>query len=128
MGKADVIPEVVIGDPWIPVLQTSGGRARRMCGGPAFAGMTNMNVIDRFKSAHLYVITCSPKDGPKGYEGMVRAACEGGADIVQFRDKLITGRERYRVAARLRKICQEFGVLFIVNDALEVALAVEADG
>jgi thiamine-phosphate pyrophosphorylase len=59
---------------------------------------------------------------------MVRAACQGGADIVQFRDKLITGRERYAAAARLLKICRESRVLFIVNDALEVALAVGADG
>src|ERR1700687_1450585 len=87
-----------------------------------------MALIDRFISSQLYVITCPPKDGPDGYERMVRAACEGGADVVQFRDKLITVRERYRVAARLRKICQDAGVLFIVNDALEVALAVGADG
>ena len=63
-----------------------------------------------------------------GYEAMVRAACEGGADIIQFRDKLITGRERYTVAAKLLKICRAANVLFIVNDAIEVALAVEADG
>jgi len=58
----------------------------------------------------------------------VRAACEGGADVIQFRDKLITGRERYSAAAKLLKICRQFGVLFIVNDALEVALAIAADG
>ena len=55
----------------------------------------NERMIDQFKSAPLYVITCPPKEGPCGYEAMVRAACEGGADILQFRDKLITGRERY---------------------------------
>ncbi len=100
-----------------------------------------MNVIERFNQAHLYVITCPPNEGPTGYEAMVRAACEGGADIVQFRDKMLgsdpmlkrgltpaVDKERYRIAARLRKICHSFGVLFIVNDALEVALAVEADG
>ena len=59
---------------------------------------------------------------------MVEAACAGGADIVQFRDKQIIGRERYQVATRLRAICARHGVLFIVNDTLEVALAVEADG
>jgi thiamine-phosphate pyrophosphorylase len=87
-----------------------------------------MKVIDRFIAARLYAITCPPKGGASGYDAMVRAACEGGADIVQFRDKLITGRERYTVATRLRKICREAGVLFIVNDALEVALTVQADG
>ena len=90
--------------------------------------MGNEALIERFNQARLYVITCPPQSGPDGYEPMVRAACEGGADVLQFRDKWITGKERYRVAARLRRICRDFGVLFIVNDALEVALAVEADG
>jgi thiamine-phosphate pyrophosphorylase len=90
--------------------------------------MGNEALIERFNQARLYVITCPPKEGPDGYEPMVRAACEGGADVVQFRDKLITGKERYRVAARLRNICRDAGVIFIVNDALEVALAVGADG
>jgi thiamine-phosphate pyrophosphorylase len=89
---------------------------------------TNQSVLDRFAKAVIYVITCPPKNGPEGYEAMVRAACQGGADIIQFRDKLVTGRERYTVAGRLRKICRDAGVLFIVNDALEVALAVGADG
>src|SRR5882672_8307044 len=90
--------------------------------------MGNEALIERFNQARLYVITCPPKSGPDGYEPMVRSACEGGADIVQFRDKLVTGKERYMVAGRLRKICRDFGVLFIVNDALEVALTVAADG
>ena len=88
----------------------------------------NESVVDRFNKSVLYVITCPPKEGPGGYEAMVRAACEGGADVIQFRDKLITGKERYSAAARLLKICRQMGVLFIVNDALEVALAIAADG
>ena len=90
--------------------------------------MGNEALIERFNQAQLYAITCAPKEGPQGYERMVRAACEGGADVIQFRDKLITGKDRYRVAARLRKICGDAHVLFIVNDALEVAMAVAADG
>ena len=90
--------------------------------------MGSQTLIERFDKAQLYVITCPPKNGPDGYESMVRSACQGGADIVQFRDKLVTGKERYTLAGRLRKICRAAGVLFIVNDALEVALAVEADG
>src|SRR4051812_30531435 len=87
-----------------------------------------IGIVNRFLSARLYAITCPPKEGPTGYEAMVRAACAGGADIVQFRDKLITGKERYTVAARLLKICRQAGTLFIVNDALEVAMAIGADG
>jgi thiamine-phosphate pyrophosphorylase len=85
-------------------------------------------VIERFKAARLYAITCLPSDGPSGYPAMVGAACAGGADIIQFRDKEITGRQRYEMAAALRQICARHKVLFIVNDALEVALACGADG
>ena len=52
----------------------------------------NQRVVDQFNRAKLYVITCPPKEGPVGYEPMVRAACEGGADVVQLRDKAsVTG-------------------------------------
>ncbi len=88
----------------------------------------NQRALDQFEKAKLYVITCPPKNGPEDYEAMVRAACEGGADVLQFRDKLITGKQRYAVAARLKKICHQFGTLFIVNDDLAVAIGVEADG
>jgi len=88
----------------------------------------NQRVIDQFEKARLYVITCPPKAGASGYEAMVKAACEGGADVVQLRDKLMTGKERYALAARLKRICRDHGTLFIVNDYLEVAIGVEADG
>ena len=59
---------------------------------------------------------------------MVRAACEGGVDVLQFRDKTLAWKEKFEVAQQLRKICTEFNVLFIVNDATDLALAVQADG
>src|SRR3979411_915516 len=85
------------------------------------------SVLERFKAAGLYVITSSPVTG-KTYESMVEAACQGGADIIQFRDKMLSSKQRYDMAARLRKICSAHKVLFIVNDQLEVALACQADG
>lgn len=97
-------------------------------GEKAIGPMTARSLIERFKEATLYAITCPPPSGPVGYPAMVEDACRGGADIIQFRDKQGTGRERYAMARRLRVICARHQALFIVNDALEVALAVEADG
>jgi thiamine-phosphate pyrophosphorylase len=88
----------------------------------------DMTLTDRFKNALLYAITCPPSGGPGGYDAMVRAACEGGADILQFRGKDLAWKVRYEIAGRLRKICAGFGVLFIVNDATDLALATQADG
>jgi thiamine-phosphate pyrophosphorylase len=87
-----------------------------------------MPLIDSFVAARLYVITCPPPAGAQGYPAMVEAACAGGADVVQFRDKTLNWKGRYEVAGRLRKICQKYNVLFIVNDAVDLALAVQADG
>jgi thiamine-phosphate pyrophosphorylase len=87
-----------------------------------------MKVLDQFNAARLYVITCPPPTGIAGYAPMVEAACVGGADVVQFRDKTLSWKQRYEVASDLRKICRSHGVLFIVNDAVDLALAVQADG
>ena len=84
------------------------------------------SVLERFKAARLYAITTEPVGTT--YERMVEEACSGGADVVQFRDKLLSHKERYEVAARLRAICADHRVLFIINDHLEVALASGADG
>src|SRR4051794_5571263 len=84
------------------------------------------SVIERFKAARLYAITTAPVDTT--YERMAQEACRGGVDVLQFRDKILSHKDRYEVARRLRAICAGYGVLFIVNDHLEVALAADADG
>ena len=89
---------------------------------------SKVSVLERFKAARLYAITTPPSAG-QTYEQMVRSACQGGVDILQFRDKaLAQGRDRFELATRLRVICSEYNVLFIVNDYLEVAMACGADG
>jgi thiamine-phosphate pyrophosphorylase len=87
-----------------------------------------MSLIERFIAARLYAITCPPMAGALGYAEMVEAACAGGADIVQFRDKTLPWKDKYEVAKDLRKICAKYYVLFIVNDATDLALAAQADG
>jgi thiamine-phosphate pyrophosphorylase len=53
---------------------------------------------------------------------------EGGSSCLQYRAKKVPAREQWRVAGILRRICSEAGVLFIVNDRVDLALAVGADG
>jgi thiamine-phosphate pyrophosphorylase len=53
---------------------------------------------------------------------------EGGARVIQLRDKHNKKRELLSVAQRLRELCSQAGVLFIINDYLDLALAVNADG
>jgi len=58
----------------------------------------------------------------------VSAAIRGGASAVQYRNKVAHAAQRLRQAQRLARICREAGALFIVNDTVELAKAVNADG
>ncbi|MGY4691243.1 thiamine phosphate synthase [Salibacterium sp. K-3] len=64
-------------------------------------------------------------------EEALREAVEGGITCFQFREKgtgARTGGERKKLAQRLQLICREAGIPFIVNDDVELALELEADG
>ncbi len=56
------------------------------------------------------------------------AGCEGGATLIQYRDKLSSSLRMYEVAREIRKITRKKGVGLIVNDRLDIAMAVEAEG
>lgn len=55
-------------------------------------------------------------------------AAPRGSVLVQLRDKHRSSREVFALGARLRPLCKERGASFVVNDRLDVALALEADG
>lgn len=76
----------------------------------------------------LYVITESAISNGRTNEFVVREAIKGGAEIIQLREKLWS-REKVRdEAKRLLKICRNNNVLFILNDYVDIALEIEADG
>ncbi len=52
----------------------------------------------------------------------------GGVTMVQLRDKELTGDALLQEARTIRRLCGEFKVPFIINDYVELALAVDADG
>lgn len=55
-------------------------------------------------------------------------AVSGGADVIQLRDKGMTGRDLFVTACEIREITRSAGALFIVNDRIDIALASGADG
>jgi thiamine-phosphate pyrophosphorylase len=71
----------------------------------------------------LYVITADTTTVED-----LASAIRGGASIVQYRDKSNDVSKRLREASAIRVLCAEKGVLFIVNDDVELAASVEADG
>jgi thiamine-phosphate pyrophosphorylase len=91
------------------------------------SGSAAPELRDRLAAARLYVVTAAAHD-PSRVLDMVRAACAGGADVVQLRRKGDDGLETLRLAERCRAVAAAAGVLFVVNDRLDVAMACDADG
>jgi len=58
----------------------------------------------------------------------VAAALRGGARVVQYRNKTASEQLRHKQAARIARLCREAGACFIVNDSIELARQVAADG
>ena len=76
----------------------------------------------------LYVIIDTQTLGFKGEVDAARKAINGGARVIQLRDKQRSKGELLAIAKKLRDLCRKSNVLFIVNDYLDIALASEADG
>ena len=76
----------------------------------------------------LYLVTDRPLSLGRDIEWIVSEAVKGGATVVQLREKDIDTREFIELALKLKPILREAGVPFIINDRLDVALAVDADG
>ncbi len=76
----------------------------------------------------LYVIIDTQALRERSHVEAARQAIRGGAKVIQLRDKARSKKELLPVARGLRDLCTEMGVLFIMNDYLDLALAVDADG
>ncbi|MEI6156866.1 MAG: thiamine phosphate synthase [Atribacterota bacterium] len=76
----------------------------------------------------LYVITDRTIQGVLSTALMVEQAMEGGATVIQLRDKNATSRVFLEEALIIRELTRKTGVSFIVNDRIDIALACGADG
>jgi len=76
----------------------------------------------------LYLIADRRVSGERSVPDLVKAAIEGGLQLVQYREKELPKQDTFRVAQVLRELTQASGVVFIINDDVDLALAVEADG
>jgi len=80
------------------------------------------------RDLQLYVITDSRAAEGRDLVRMVKAAIDGGAEVVQLRDKNLPAKELIKVGLELQDLCRRKDVIFIINDRPDVALAVNSDG
>jgi thiamine-phosphate pyrophosphorylase len=77
---------------------------------------------------NLMLITDRKRTGSHTLLEAVEEALKGGVRAVQVREKDLPSRELYECAYELRKLTTRYGARLIINDRIDIALAVDADG
>ena len=87
-----------------------------------------MNAARPHSLSGLYIILDPSVCPARPLVEVLTSAAEAGASLFQYRNKTASMKEAYVEALALRHAAAKAGVLFIVNDRCDLALAVEADG
>ncbi|UWP58992.1 thiamine phosphate synthase [Ruminococcus gauvreauii] len=76
----------------------------------------------------LYLCTDRELMSTETLEEAVEKAIKGGCTVVQLREKHCSSREFYQAAVNIREITRKYQVPLIINDRVDIALAIDADG
>ncbi|WP_448601514.1 thiamine phosphate synthase [Thermoleptolyngbya sp.] len=87
-------------------------------------GRSHDRLMQKLRRSPLYLVT-SPHEH---LLPIVEAALHGGLSLVQYRDKNADDPTRLQLAEKLCHLCRRYDALFLVNDRVDIALAVDADG
>ncbi|MFA3904868.1 thiamine phosphate synthase [Fusobacterium nucleatum] len=80
------------------------------------------------KDCKIYLVTDEKACNGKDFYKCIEESIKGGVKIVQLREKNISTKDFYKKALKVKEICKNYEVLFIINDRLDITQAVEADG
>ncbi|MFQ5779734.1 MAG: thiamine phosphate synthase [Nitrospiria bacterium] len=76
----------------------------------------------------LYLITDRSQAGDRSLSDVIRQAARGGISAVQFREKDLPLRVRFQLASEVQAITKQYGMKFLINDRIDLCLALDADG
>ncbi|HWQ43529.1 MAG TPA: thiamine phosphate synthase [Desulfosporosinus sp.] len=76
----------------------------------------------------LYLVTDRKLLGERDLVQSIELAIQGGVTLVQLREKSLSTREFLELAIRVKEITSRYRIPLIINDRLDIALAVDADG
>ncbi|MFH1612545.1 MAG: thiamine phosphate synthase [bacterium] len=83
-------------------------------------------LLQLLNKGSIYAITSPRKD--VDYITQVKAALSGNVDIVQFRDKNLNDKDFEKIAGQLKVLLDKKNVPFIINDRIEIAVRIHAEG
>ena len=80
------------------------------------------------EALRLYLVTNRYQDSVESFLEKVETACRSGVTIVQLREKNLTTNKYYQLAKQVKEITDAYQVPLIIDDRLDVCLAVDAAG
>ena len=80
------------------------------------------------EALQLYLVTNRYADSPEVFLTKIAAACENGVTMVQLREKSLTTRDYYALAKQVKLITDRYRIPLIIDDRVDVCLAVDAAG
>ena len=84
--------------------------------------------VKEFEKRCLYVVTDPQAQKGRSHLQVLTEAIQGGARVVQLRDKLASDEVLAALGKKVREVCNRWGALLIINERVAVARAVDADG
>ncbi len=84
--------------------------------------------MSRFVEAGLYVVTSQEMSAGRTTLQVLSPILSAGVKLIQLREKNISKKQLFELAGTVRKMTCDTGALLIINDHLDIALAVGADG
>lgn len=80
------------------------------------------------EALRLYLVTNRYQDSVESFLEKIETACRSGVTIVQLREKNLTTNQYYQLAKQVKEITDSYQVPLIIDDRLDVCLAVDAAG
>ncbi len=84
--------------------------------------------LHKNKLKGLYAITDEKLITGKNFNTAIESALQGGASIIQYRDKSNNHKKRFQQASTLKSLCKQYNAVCLINDDLELAKKISADG
>lgn len=77
----------------------------------------------------LYLVTNSDNfESDDAFLDAIASSLEGGVDILQLREKTMPASRIFELGKKIKQLCLQYGTTFIINDRIDLALLLEADG
>jgi thiamine-phosphate pyrophosphorylase len=84
--------------------------------------------MQKFRAAGIYLVTSAVMSAGRTTPDIIRAALSGGIRLIQLREKDVSPVELTKLAREARKLTADAGALLIINDSVDIAMTVGADG